>query len=275
MIVIELTVDNYLIIEQKESICVLINVNIIKKTCVSFIILLNHINMKEKMEHPCCVKCKTRWENFNNLSEDELKMICEHRHIAEFQPGEIIFKQGAPISNAVFLTKGMAKMYIEGYDNKRMMIGIAKQNRLIAGPGTYVDNRHHYTVAALTDVTACFINMDILKKLVLTNGKFAEGYLKDISRKSLSTFYKFLSHSQKKMNGRLAETLLYLADEVHESNEYTMLLSRQELGELSGMAKESVVRVLRDLADDKIIEDKCPHIKILDRKKLEMISNIG
>jgi len=195
--------------------------------------------------------------------------------MAEFKAGEIIFKQGAPISSAVFLIKGMAKMYIEGYDNKRMMIGISKQSRLIAGPGTFVDNRHHYSAAALTDVTACFIKMDVLKQFIHTNGKFAEGWLVDISKKSLNTFYKFLSHTQKKMHGRLAETLLYLADEVHESDEFTMLLSRLELGELSGMAKESVVRILKDFNDDGIIKDKCPYIKILNKEKLIMISNMG
>ncbi|MFC2151589.1 Crp/Fnr family transcriptional regulator [Bacteroidota bacterium] len=231
--------------------------------------------MVNNINSPCCAECETRWENFNNLSDEELNLICDNRHIAEFQPGEIISKQGAPISSAVFLTKGMAKIYIEGYDNKRMMVGIARQGRLIAGPGTYVDNRHHYTVAALTDVTACFINMEILKKLVHTNGKFAEGWLIDISRKSLKTFYRFLSHTQKKMHGRLAETLLYLADEIHESDEFSMMLSRQELGELSGMAKESVVRILKEFNDDKIIQDKCPHIIILNKDKLKMISNMG
>lgn len=231
--------------------------------------------MVENCSVPCCVECENRWENFNNLRDEDLKRLCENRHVAEFQPGEIVFKQGSPISSAVFLTKGMAKMYIEGFDNKRMMLGIAKQSRLIAGPGTFVDNRHHYTVSALTDVTACFIKMDILKEFVHTNGKFAEGWLKDISMKSLQTFYRFLSHTQKKMHGRLAETLLYLANEVHESDEFVMLLSRQEIGELSGMAKESVVRILKDFNDDGIIKDKCPHIKIMNKEKLIMISNMG
>jgi CRP-like cAMP-binding protein len=231
--------------------------------------------MLEKSNIPCCIQCQDRWENFNNLSDEELKILCENRHTAEFRSGEIIFKQGSPISSAVFLTKGMAKMYIEGYDNKRMMIGIAKQGRLIAGPGTFVDSRHHYSVAAITDVTACFIKMDILRGFVHTNSKFAEGWLIDISRKSLATFYKFLSHSQKKMHGRLAETLLYLADEIYLTDEFIMVLSRQELGELSGMAKESVVRILKDFNDDKIIDDKCPYIKIINKDKLKMISNMG
>lgn len=231
--------------------------------------------MVNKEDIPCCVECENRWENFNNLSEEELKVVCENRHVAQFKPGEIIFKQGAPIFSGVFLIEGMAKMYIEGFDNKRMMIGIAKSGRLIAGPGTYVDDRHHYTVSALTNVTACFIKMDVIKGFVHTNGKFAEGFLRDISAKSLRTFYRFLSHTQKKMHGRLAETLLYLADDVHESDKFTILLSRQELGELSGMAKESVVRILKDFNDDNIIRDKCPDIEILDKDKLKMISNMG
>ncbi len=222
-----------------------------------------------------CKECNHGWENFKNLTEEELNYANKNRFQADFKPGEIILKQGTPSSNAVFLISGMAKIYIEGYDNKRMMVGIAKPRRLIAGPGTYVDERHHYSVAALTDVSACFIKMDVLKELVHRNSKFAEGWLRDISEKALGTFYKFLSHTQKKMHGRLAETLIYLADEIHNSDDYTMLLSRQELGELSGMAKESVVRILKVFSEDKIIEDKCPHIKILKREKLQMISKNG
>ena len=69
--------------------------------------------MVNNSDTPCCVDCENRWENFNNLSEEELKIVCENRHIAEFQPGEIIFKQGAPISSAVFLTKGMKGIWTE------------------------------------------------------------------------------------------------------------------------------------------------------------------
>ena len=231
--------------------------------------------MIDRAKKILCKGCDLGWENFKNLTEKELENVNLNKFQADFKPGEIIFKQGSPTSNAVFLINGMAKIYIEGFDNKRMMVGIAKPLQLIAGPGTFVDKRHHYSVAALTDVTACFIKMDMLKELVHQNSKFAEGWLQDISKKALNTFYKFLSHSQKKMHGRLAETLIYLADEVHGSNHFTMILSRQELGELSGMAKESVVRILKEFSEDKIINDKCPNIKIINKEKLIMISKMG
>lgn len=223
----------------------------------------------------CCGKCENKWDNFNNLNESELTMICENRYQTVFKKGEIIFKQGSPISDAVFLLSGYAKTHIEGFDGKSVIIGIAKQSYLIAGPGVYVDNRHNYTLTALSDVRACFIKMDIIKDLVRTNSKFAEGFLIDISRKSVGTLKKLISQTQKKMPGRLAETLLYLANDIHKSDDFTMLLSRQELGELSGMAKESVVRLLKEFHDANLIEEKEHHFKIIDKEMLVSISNKG
>ena len=59
--------------------------------------------------------------------------------------------------------------------------------------------------------------------------------------------------TQKKMPGRLAETLIYFSDEVFKTDEYEMILSRQELGEMTNMAKESVVRILKELEDSGVI----------------------
>lgn len=222
-----------------------------------------------------CEVCTHGWENFKTLSPEELLMVNENRYEAHFKPGEIIFKKGSPCTSAVFLVSGKAKIFLEGFNGKNLIISIAGPGRLIAGPGSYVDNRHHYSVATIEEVRACFINMDIIKQLVHTNSKFAEGMLKDLSFKSLKNFYSMISLSQKKMHGRLAEGLLYLANEVYESEEFELQLSRQEIGDLTGMAKENVVRILKEFHDDGILATDCPNIKILDKKRLERISETG
>ena len=129
----------------------------------------------------------------------------------------------------------MAKAYIEGPNGKNFILSIALPGRLILGPGAYVDSRQTYSVAAITTVQACFINIDIFKQLVRVNGAFAEGLLEDISEKSLGTLSRMVSLSQKKMHGRLADGLLYFSDVVFKSDEYEMILSRQELGEMTNM----------------------------------------
>jgi CRP/FNR family transcriptional regulator len=147
--------------------------------------------------------------------------------------------------------------------------------RLILGPGAYVDSRHSYTVAAITTVQACFINFEIFKKLVRTNGAFAESLLVDISTKSLATLTRMVNISQKKMPGRLADALLYFSDVIFKNDEYEMILSRQELGEMSNMAKECVVRIMKDFEESEIIYSDSARVKILDKNKLMQIAALG
>lgn len=222
-----------------------------------------------------CRNCPSRWKNFDSLNDEQIKLIDENRFEAQFKAGEVIFKQGSPTSNAIFLVNGLTKIYMEGDDGKNIIIAIAKPGELIAGPGTYVDNRHHYTLSAIKDTTACFVSMSVIKKLVLENSLFAEGYLKDISYKSLQSFKKLLSHNQRKMHGRLAEGLLHLSGDIFESEKFACCLSRQELGELTGMTKESVVRLLKEFHSDKIINIKGNEIEIINQSKLAKIMQSG
>ena len=222
-----------------------------------------------------CGNCTKIWKNFKHLTRDELQMINENRYEATFKPGEIILKQGSPSSNALFLTEGMAKSYIEGNSGKNFIMSIVLPGRLIMGPGAYVNSRHTYSVASITTVQACFINFEIIKKLVRINGAFAESLIEDISAKSLRSHTRMVSLAQKRMPGRLAEALLYFSDKIFNADEYEMILSRQELGEMTNMAKECVVRILKEIEDMGVIYSDSSKIKILDKKRLIQISEKG
>jgi CRP-like cAMP-binding protein len=222
-----------------------------------------------------CENCTMKWKNFQHLTKSELQLINANRYEATFKPGEIMIKQGSPTSNALFMANGMAKIYIEGINGKNFIMGIALPGKLIMGPGAYLNSRHTYSVAAITTVQACFISFDIFKHLVKVNGEFAEGLLEDISAKAQKSLIRMVNLSQKRMSGRLAEVLLYFADEVFHSDEYEMILSRQELGEMTSMAKECSVRILKELEDSGVIYSDSSKIKILDKKRLIQISEKG
>lgn len=222
-----------------------------------------------------CIDCENAWPVFKTLTHDELEYINSNRFEATFKPGEVIIKQGSPASNVVFLVNGMAKVYMEGQGDRNLIINIARPGRMIVGPGIYTDQRQMFTVSALNDIRACFIDVNVIRKMVRQNTDFAEGLIVDISHKEQYNLRRLMSMTQKKMPGRVAEILLYLAESVFESDEFTLLLSRQELADMSGMAKESVVRILKELSNEGIIDAGCPRFRILDREKLQMISLNG
>jgi CRP/FNR family transcriptional regulator, polysaccharide utilization system transcription regulator len=222
-----------------------------------------------------CENCTHGWKNFQHLTKNEIQLVNENRYEATFKPGEIMIKQGSPTSNALFLGTGMAKMYIEGSTGKNFIIGIALPGMLVLGPGAYLNSRHTYSVSAITTVQACFIGFDIFKQLVRENGEFAEGMIEDISAKSVQTHLRMVNLSQKRMSGRVADALIYFSDEVFGSDEYEMILSRQELGEMTSMAKECVVRILKEFGDSGVVYSDASRVKILDREKLLHISEKG
>jgi CRP-like cAMP-binding protein len=231
---------------------------------------MSGVNLTDNNEN-----CTILWKNFQFLTKSELQLINDNRYEATFKPGEIMIKQGSPTSSALFMADGMAKTYIEGLNGKNFIMNIALPGNLIMGPGAYVDSRHTYSVAAITTVHACFISFDIFKQLVRVNGAFAESLLEDISIKSLKSHVRMVNLAQKRMSGRLAEILLYFSDDVFNSDAYEMILSRQELGEMTSMAKECVVRILKELEDSGVVYSDSSGIKILNREKLIQISEKG
>jgi len=231
--------------------------------------------MSEKNTIVNCESCTVRWKGFKHLTKSEFQLINDNRYEATFKPGEIIIKQDSPASNALFLASGMAKSYIEGIKDRNFIMSILMPGILIMGPGAYVTLRYTYSVAALTAVQACFIDFEILRQLVKVNSGFAESLLEDISEKSLRSHIRMVNLAQKKMPGRLAEALLYFSGEVFKADEFEMILSRQELGEMTNMVKESVVRILKELEELGVISIHSSMVKITNKEKLLMISEKG
>jgi CRP/FNR family transcriptional regulator, polysaccharide utilization system transcription regulator len=231
--------------------------------------------MSENNTIDSCANCPMQWKNFQHLSKEELQLINQNRYEATFKQGEIIIKQGSPASNALFLASGMAKNYYEGVNGRNFIMSILLPGTLIMGPGAYVNSRYAYSVSALTHLQACFVSFDIIRHLVKVNGDFAEGLVEDISSKSMRSHLRMVNLAQKKMPGRLAEILLYFSDAIFKSDEFEMILSRQELGEMTNMVKESVVRILRELEESDVISTKLSFIKIIDKEKLRQISEKG
>ena len=77
------------------------------------------------------------------------------------------------------------------------------------------------------------------------------------------------------MPGRIADVLLYLKDKVYESNPFQTTLSRQDLADMSGMSKESAIRILREFKDEGIIQVNGNEFEILNLEHLIKISQTG
>ena len=84
-----------------------------------------------------------------------------------------------------------------------------------------------------------------------------------------------VSLTQKQMNGRMADAIIYLSEIVFNSSSFDMVISRQDLADLSGMSKDSAIRILKEFEKDKIVSLDGKKIDIPDINKLKDISATG
>ena len=191
-----------------------------------------------------------------------------------FKAGEIIYKQGTPSSHFVCVTSGLAKVYIEGY-GKNLILSLVRPVDYIFGPGVYIDNKHYYSASAVEDSSACLVDTSIFKKLIRSNPDFAEDFIKRISYQTLFNFEQVISLTQKQMPGRIADALFYLSEKIYGTNPFKMSISRQDLADLSGMSKESAIRILKEFKEEGLLNVEGNMFELLNIKQLKQISETG
>jgi CRP-like cAMP-binding protein len=86
---------------------------------------------------------------------------------------------------------------------------------------------------------------------------------------------KCLNLGLRQLNGKLANTLLYLNSDEFKGIDVFSYISRNDLAELSGMSMESVVRLLSEFNNEKIIEIKGKKIEIKDLNRLKELNRKG
>jgi CRP/FNR family transcriptional regulator len=231
--------------------------------------------MTQPLQWIDCVNCDRKLNIFGILTDSEFEIISKNKYQVKFNPGEIIIKQGGSLTHVVCLTSGMAKIYIEGINRKNLILKILKSAEIVGGPGMFVDFRHYYSVAALEESTACFIEMSAFREALALNTQFATEFMGHLNIMSINLYNKLISLTQKQMPGRMADTLLYLARDVHQSNAFNTSLSRQDMAELAAMTKESAIRILRQFEQEELIKFDGRQFQILDDKKLIKISETG
>ena len=222
-----------------------------------------------------CEDCNRKSDLFQLLSPDEIQIMNDDRFEVHFKAGENIAKQGTNITHIISLTSGMAKIFIEGINDRNLLLSLIGPNTIISGPGVFTDLRNHFSITALETTTVCFINLDNFKKVINLNPTFTLKYLELINLQQSIFFEKIVSLTQKQMHGKIADALIYLSEKIYKSFDFELTLSRQDLADMTAMSKDSAIRILKELEKDGIILINGRRISIPGMEALKEISAKG
>ncbi len=222
-----------------------------------------------------CPKCKFSSPIFKSLDLDQLKFLQDISYEVTFQSGETIFKQGTALTHIICISSGSSKLYVEYTNNKRLNINLLLPSDIAGVSGINTDFKHHFSLSAIEATTTCFIEVSAFLKIIHQNVGFANATIGYINMKHNRLYDKLMSLTQKNLNGKVAEMLLYLSKEVYGSSKFEAKLSRQDFADMAVASRESITRIFKDFKEQNIIECKENHFEIIQPDLLEKISNFG
>jgi CRP/FNR family transcriptional regulator len=225
----------------------------------------------------CCKTCFTSEGGsiFKTLLAEQLDSLVDNKRVVRFKKGETILKQNTDSSHITCIRKGIAKIYVEGSREKNLILKIIKDSGIIVSGGILAQNIRPFTVTAVTDVECCFINSEKIVQLLFSNNNFAVAFLEKYHQQSNQMFNSLVNLTQKYMPGKVADTLLYLKNDIFRENPFSVPLSRQEMAEMSAMTKESFVRVLTELKKSNYLKIHGKMLEIINEEGLVELSRNG
>ena len=232
--------------------------------------------MKKEALNKCdCERCDLKEMFYENIEESLIDVVCNTKIETDYKKGELIIKEGSPIKNFIYLKSGLVKLFKHGDAKKDQIIIIAKPFDFVNLLSVFSDTNYNYSVTALEDSTTCNLDLDYLKGMIRSNGEFGLSIMKKISKVTDTIILESLTLRRKNIHGRVAYILLFFADQIYETNYFELPLNRREMAEFIGKTTENVIRTLSEFRKDGIIKIFGKSIEIVDKEKLEQVSEFG
>ncbi|PWD98930.1 Crp/Fnr family transcriptional regulator [Marinilabilia rubra] len=209
------------------------------------------------------------------LTEEDKKLMEVSSVTLQFQKGEAIFREKAPVNQVHLVRSGLVKISKDGASNKPLIIKILKPGNFLSLATIFNGGINVTSATAVTNASLTLIERDAFFKIYRRNPAFNESICRQISHANTYLLQQLMSRSVKRLPGRVADTILDLHKLNDESHSFELPLSRVEMAQLAGTTKESLIRTLAEFKHDKIVKLEGRTLTINSLEILQTLSKFG
>ena len=198
--------------------------------------------------------------DFESLPEHVKKDFTSQMIVKQFKRGQNIFTEGALPAGIYFVKKGKIKKFKTLNGGKEQIIYLCNEGEMIGYAAFLGEERHHDSAAALSDSLIGFISADRLVRLLEKHEELSQLLLKKLSHEFGVMVNFITTFTKKSVRERVALTLLILHENfrqnINEDNEILIELTREDFANIVGIAVETLVRILSEFENEKLIIKK-------------------
>lgn len=207
-------------------------------------------------------------------SFEALKELSDSR-VRYYKKKDTIFLEGTYPRGVYFIQKGKVKIYQKNDQGKELISALHKAGDFFGFLSLLKEEQYIHSAAVLEDSEICMIPKEDFFSLIYRNADVARKFIELLSDNLLENEQQLMKLAYNSVRKRVAEALVKLSDTYKKEtdHQFSMNVSREDLANLVGTAKETVIRTLSDFKEDKYIEISGSTIKILDYERLACMKN--
>ncbi len=226
-----------------------------------------------------CEECRSGYLSyFHSLDKADLQYLNEQKNPLVYRKGQVLYEEGHKPTGVFCIREGKIKVFKNSQDGKQHITRIVVPGEFLGLKALLTGNDHSVSASALEDTLACFISKTDFFQLMIKYPDFTRSLILSLSKLLEEAEIRMISLTYKPVKERLAETLLFLVDSFYpgskkSAKEY-LNLTRTDLANIIGTAPETVIRLLSEFKEEKLIEAKGRKIFLLNPARLKTIANL-
>lgn len=229
------------------------------------------------MEHKegRCENCIIRQLNaLKTLDKEELKKISDSKVTKSIKKGEALFEEGERLNGVFCVRSGVSKLSKASENGKDQIVKLATKGEVIGQRSVVTEELTNLSAIALNDMEVCFIPKNHLTDNINDNVAFTKAVLVRMAEDLKFADNVIVNMAQKSVKQRIAETLIYLDTNFgQDENGYiTMTLTREDIANVVGTAKEACIRALSNFKAEGLIVTEGKKIKLENRNALNRLA---
>ena len=221
-----------------------------------------------------CENCIIRQLNaLKALSKEELKKISDSKVTKSVKKGETLFEEGEQLNGVFCVRNGVSKLSKAAENGKDQIVKIATKGEVLGQRSVITEERTNLSAVALNDMEVCYIPKRHLTDNITNNVAFTKAILVKMAEDLKFADNVIVNMAQKTVKQRIAEAIVYLHKNfgVDTDGYIAMTLTREDIANVVGTAKEACIRTLSSFKKEGYISTDGKRIKLENEKALHRL----
>lgn len=204
---------------------------------------------------------------FEGLSGNEFQKLIQAGVASTYRKGEAIFKEANTPAGIYYVKRGLVKKFKSSPTGGEQIFYVGTPGELLGYHAVLGERPYSDSAAALVETELIFIPKEVFMGVLRSSPELTLRLLKAVSQE-FSIFKSSITMlATRPVKERLAINLLILDAKFKRNgdNSGQITLSRTDLANIVGTAKETLVRVLRELKLNDLIQINEKAIRIINR----------